>query len=475
MDRKMRELLALRQGSDTVYRYAQKFNSLCQYGGHHVDTDAKKIKRFCDGLDGKLYEQLNLLEPESLHELVNKATSQEDAMKKAHRDNKRPSGFASGSRTNKKFQFVRKNVPNPSQQSSTGRWTMKPSQGKPSVNFQFRNAQQQAPKANVPPRNIGDRRCFNCGQPGHYISDYPKPKQNKPNQQNQGAGNKPATPPKKPMVQVRQGKLNFTTTSDIPEGASVLTGTFSINDTPVKILFDSGATHSFISENLLGKLGLMGSHTKSAYKIITPGGNISSHILAFGVPLKLGSKNIQSNLITINLEGMDVILGMDWMTQHKVVLDISDRIVAINSPMVGHTTLYLPFKDGTDSCAYVTIISLLDEIPVVCEYPDVFPDELPGMPPDRDVEFVIELQPGTAPIFKRPYRMPPKELAELKNQLQELLGKGYIRPSSSSWGCPALFVKKKDGSLRLCVDYRPLNAVTIKNKYPLPRIDVLFD
>jgi hypothetical protein len=123
----------------------------------------------------------------------------------------------------------------------------------------------------------------------------------------------------------------------------------------------------------------------------------------------------------------------------------------------------------------VTIISPLDEIPVVCEYPDVFPDELPGMPLDRDVEFVIELQPGTAPISKRPYRMPPKELAELKNQLQELLDKGYIRPSSSPWGCPALFVKKKDGSLRMCVDYRPLNAVTIKNKYPHPRIDVLFD
>jgi hypothetical protein len=123
----------------------------------------------------------------------------------------------------------------------------------------------------------------------------------------------------------------------------------------------------------------------------------------------------------------------------------------------------------------VTIISPLDEIPVVCEYPDVFRDELPGMSPDRDVEFVIELQPGTSSISKRPYRMPPKELAELKTQLRELLDRGYIHSSSSPWGCPALFVKKKDGSLRMCVDYRPLNAVTIKNKYPLPRIDVLFD
>jgi hypothetical protein len=97
---------------------------------------------------------------------------------------------------------------------------------------------------------------------------------------------------------------------------------------------------------------------------------------------------------------MDVILGMDWMTRHKVVLDIWGRVIAINSPTIGHTTLYLPFKDAADPCAYVTLTSHLDEIPVVCEYPDVFPDELPGMPPDRDVEFVIELQPGTAPIFK---------------------------------------------------------------------------
>jgi hypothetical protein len=117
----------------------------------------------------------------------------------------------------------------------------------------------------------------------------------------------------------------------------------------------------------------------------------------------------------------------------------------------------------------------LEEIIVVNEYPDVFPYELPGMPPDRDIEFSIELLPCTAPIYKRPYEMNVKDLAELKKQIDELLSKGYIRPSSSPWGSPILFVDKKDGTRRMCIDYRPLNDVTIKNKYPLPRIGDLFD
>jgi hypothetical protein len=111
----------------------------------------------------------------------------------------------------------------------------------------------------------------------------------------------------------------------------------------------------------------------------------------------------------------------------------------------------------------------------VCEFPNVFPEDLPGLRPKRDVAFVIELKPGTTPISRRSYQMPPNELEELKTQLQDLLEKGFIRPISSTWGCPAIFVKKKDQTLRMCVDYRPLNKVIIKNKYPLPRIDILFD
>jgi hypothetical protein len=184
---------------------------------------------------------------------------------------------------------------------------------------------------------------------------------------------------------------------------------------------------------------------------------------------------IKTTLLILGLDSVDIILGTDWLTRHQAVIDIAARAIEIHSPICGETTLYLLDQGCTRSCAFTMIESPVERISVVCDYLDVFLDKLPGMPPDRDIEFAIELQPRTAPISKRPYRMPPAELAELKKQLQELLDKGFIRPSTSPWGCPALFMKKKDESLRLCVDYRPLNAVTIKNKYPLPRIDVLFD
>jgi hypothetical protein len=269
--------------------------------------------------------------------------------------------------------------------------------------------------------------------------------------------------------------VNFTTLSELPEGAPIMTGTFSINHQPVIILFDSSATHSFISSKCGTKVGLDFYPTKGAYMIATPGGKIASNQIYRKVPIQLGSNLIKTDLLLLDLEGMDVLLGMDWMTRHRVSLDISSRAVEIDSPDHETTILYLPQRECNDSCAYAVEGIKLTDIPIICENPDVFPDDLPGIPPNRNIEFVIELQPGTAPISKRPYRMPPNELAELKIQLQDLLDKGFIRPSASPWGCPALFVKKKDNSLRLCVDYRPLNAVTIKNKYPLPRIDILFD
>jgi hypothetical protein len=164
------------------------------------------------------------------------------------------------------------------------------------------------------------------------------------------------------------------------------------------------------------------------------------------------------------------------MSQNGVLIDTSTRVVMLRDPTDQKGFLVqLPRQFDLSSEVHAVQAKVLTDIPVVSEFPDIFLNDLSGLPLDRDVEFKIELLPGTTPISRRPYRMPPNELAELKVQLNELLKKGLIRPSSSPWGCPTIFVKKKDQSLRMCVDYRPLNAVIVKNKYPLPHIDILFD
>jgi hypothetical protein len=143
-----------------------------------------------------------------------------------------------------------------------------------------------------------------------------------------------------------------------------------------------------------------------------------------------------------------------------------------------YTKLYLPeLEEG--ACHHLSVddkdSNSIEAIRIVLEFPDVFPKELPGMPPERKVEFAIELIPGTVPISKRAYRVSGPELVELKKQIGELLEKGYIRPSTSPWAAPLLFVEKNDGTKRMCIDYRALNEVTVKTKYPLPRIEDLFD
>jgi hypothetical protein len=196
-----------------------------------------------------------------------------------------------------------------------------------------------------------------------------------------------------------------------------------------------------------------------------------------GVNLNITDEQYKLNLIVMSGLVLDIIMGINWMNKMGIVIDVGSRTISFKEP-IGEDTfqVVLPHRIdlGSMTCAVQT--TLLAKILVVCEFLDVFLDELPSLPPDRDVVFAIELIPGTPPISRRPYQMPPNELAELKKQLQDLLTKGLIHPSSSEWGYRALFVKKKkDNSLRMCVDYRPLNAVIIKNKYPLPRIDILFD
>ncbi|WVZ64522.1 LOW QUALITY PROTEIN: hypothetical protein U9M48_014024, partial [Paspalum notatum var. saurae] len=263
----------------------------------------------------------------------------------------------------------------------------------------------------------------------------------------------------------------------IPVGEPVLAGTFSVNGHPTVVLFDSGAIHTFITQSYASKHEIKTSCIKESYNISAPGNPINTNLIVKRLLLSIGGEDFIISPVVLPHQGIDVILGMNWMNENHAVLDIGSRTAQLKSDVSGKILkIHIPNQKHIEPTVNATELQEIKKIPVVREFPDVFPEELPGLPPDRNVEFSIELVPSTAPVSKRPYRMAPDELKELKTQLQEQLDKGFIRPSSSPWGCPALFVEKKDqGGKRLCVDYRPLNAVTVKNKYPLPHIDILFD
>ncbi|XP_070025789.1 uncharacterized protein [Nicotiana sylvestris] len=203
------------------------------------------------------------------------------------------------------------------------------------------------------------------------------------------------------------------------------------------------------------------------------------------------------DLLLLDMVDFDVIFGMDWLSPYHSILDCHAKTVTLALSGLArlewrgtpsHSTIkvisYMKARCMVEKgclayLAYVRDSSAevpsMDSVPVVREFPEVFHVDLPGMPPDKDIDFCIDLASSTQPISIPPYRMAQLELKELREQPQDLLNKGFIRPSGSPWGMSVLFIKKKDRSMRICIDYRLLNKVTIKNKYTLPRIDDLFD
>lgn len=257
----------------------------------------------------------------------------------------------------------------------------------------------------------------------------------------------------------------------------MITGNFLVCSHPGTILFDSGATHSFISAKFMNEHKIYSRPLEELIYVDTPLQSRSAELICDSCPIEIGGWKFMADLIVIDMHDFDVILGMDWLHQNKATIDCHEKRIIFRP--CGR--IEIVFQSNRRNLVRPLIASMesketnINEIAVVREFPDVFPKDLPGLPPDREIEFAIVLIPGTEPIHKAPYRMAPVELQELKRQLKDLEEKGFIRPSVSPWGAPVLFVKKKDGSLRLCTDYRELNKVTIKNKYPLPRIDDLFD
>ncbi|GJU54510.1 putative reverse transcriptase domain-containing protein [Tanacetum coccineum] len=275
----------------------------------------------------------------------------------------------------------------------------------------------------VCPRCKNKKHAGDCSKSGK--CDFPKLKKN-----GQGGNNRGAV--------YKLGAV------DAQHDLKVVIGTFLLNNRYATTLFDSGAEKSFVSTNFSTLIDIELVELDTSYDVE----------LANGKVVKLGS--------------FDVIIGMDWLSRYDAAI------------LCGEKKARKYIEKGCELfLAQVTEQELkekrLEDVPVIRDFPKVFLNELPGLPPPRQVEFCIDLIPGAAPMARAPYRLAPSEMKELSKQLQEFSEKGFIRPSSSPWGAPVLFVKKKDGSFRMCIDYQEMNKLTIKNRYPLPRIDDLFD
>jgi hypothetical protein len=206
------------------------------------------------------------------------------------------------------------------------------------------------------------------------------------------------------------GHANYTTVVEIPTEEEVLAGMFFLNEHPIIILFDSEASHDFMSSTCAKKAKLSLVTSGVPYVISIPGGRVDVDRIVQKVLLELFGRIFGTNLIILNGQGIDVILGMSWMKLHRTVLDIAGRLVHLDSPVYGKVILHLPVVSHIKASLHHMIELKLEDIHVVREFPDVFPDDLLGMPAERAIEFKIELQLGIASIAKAPYKMSPVEL-----------------------------------------------------------------
>ncbi|XP_057756154.1 uncharacterized protein LOC130975364 [Arachis stenosperma] len=293
---------------------------------------------------------------------------------------------------------------------------------------------------------------------GHIASNYPEKK-------------------KYETGRVHQSERVYTTSTIGVEGSETLIrGNCEMAGKILNVLFDSVASHSFIAFEKANELGL--KIVVLGYDLKVYNATHEAMVTRIGypqVPFQVQQREFVHDLICLPMTGLDLILGLDWLSKNHVLLDYSEKSVQFmpegsEAPVVVNS-YYLNSMivncSGTE-CQGIMLLTAgvsgddqsLEQIPVVCEFPDVFPDDINEFPPNREVEFSIDLVPGAGPISITPYRMSPLEMAELKAQLEDLLVKHFIRPSISPWGAPVLLVKKKDGSMRLCVDYRQLNKIT---------------
>jgi hypothetical protein len=363
------------------------FNHLAQYAPEQVDTDEKKKYCFMNDLSTKLQERLALNADWTFLELVSNAIIADDAIR-AYRESKKKKGLVApvGSAPHK-YRMVCAPHHHPPQQHHYQLATCPPLH----QNIVPRAMAPPPTVTHPPPQKMGvvPRTYYNCGQDGHIVRDCTAPMRTSAPCPRCHCNQSPQGPTK--VVATKTSRVNYTTIEDVPKGERVLTGTFSVNGHPIVILFDSGASHDFISKACTHGCQMVIEHMSTPYMILTPGGNVITKQLVINALLNLGGKVYKTHLIVLDSQGIDVILGMNWMRDHKTLLDTASRTVQLDSLDHGGVVIQLSPPLSTTPSLYHATAQKLEDIRVAYAFPDVFPKDLPGMPSDQDVEFTIEL------------------------------------------------------------------------------------
>nr|GEU45149.1 putative reverse transcriptase domain-containing protein [Tanacetum cinerariifolium] len=430
------ELWNTRVKENDVAAYTQRFQELALMCTKFLDDETEKVDKYISGLPNNIHGNVMSARPKTLDETIELANDLMDQKLRtyAERQNENKRKADDSSRNNQQQPHKKQNVARACGKCKRyGHTTM---DCRVNTNNNNKNKNQK----------VGA--CYECGNTGHIKKNCPKLK----NRRN-GNGNG-----------VAQGRAYVLGRRDAIPDSNVITGTFLLNNRYAKILFDTGADRSFVSTIFIASIDITPTTLENHYDIeLTNGKIIGVNTIIRGCILNFMNHHFNIDLMPVPLDSLTEESRLNIISCTKAQEYLSKGC----DVFLAHVTM----KEAKDKSKG----KRLEDVPIVRDFLEVFPEDLSGIPPARQVEFQIDLVPGVAPVARAPYQLAPSGMKELAKQLQELSEKEFIRPSSSPWGDPVLFVKKKDGSFRMCIDYRELNKLTVKNHYPLLRIDDLFD
>jgi hypothetical protein len=439
MDSKANEFRHLKMGGMSVQKYANHFQELMRYVPDDTNIEKKKVYWFRKGLHKGMAHHLSAHDCPTLRSIIDKALMVERS---------RLEYMEVRGRKLKRTDQAGRSGPPPRQRTSC-------SQGHQSQPRHYSTQSQQQNRTNPggsggpsnwrprpPPQTIERAKvtCFNCRQVGH--KSFECPQQVQPGGQNHSSqyqtpakapapgGHPPRTQQGTAQPLATRGRLNHLTAEDAAAATDVALGEFLVDSVLATVLFDTGAQFSYISTKFVKERSLPTKPRPRPILTSSPLGEKRSMLECRGVKLVFEGQLFTADLTVLKSTGIDVILGMDWLAKHNVMISCNPRFIQLEHPS-GRKVQIEPQSPKAATMLCNMSGKEIEEIPVVCEFPDVFPEELTELAPDRDVEFVIEPMPGAGPVAKSPYRMSSDELDELKKQLKKLLEQGFVRPSAS--------------------------------------------